>query len=45
MKIKLDKIYMINSYNEREYLSDVIDAYNWIKFVAESPKFEEIFEN
>lgn len=45
LKIKLDKIYMINSYNEREYLDDVIDAYQWIKFVAEAPSPEEIFEN
>lgn len=31
LKSKLDKIYMITSYNEQEYLKDVIDAYGWIK--------------
>ena len=37
MKIKLDKICMINSYNEREYLGDVIDAWAWIKLAGELP--------
>lgn len=45
LKVKLDKIYMINSYNEREYLPDVIDAYSWIKLVAELPSCEDMFEN
>jgi hypothetical protein len=45
MKVKLDKIYMISSYNEREYLPDVIDAWAIIKFVAESPNYLQIFEN
>lgn len=36
---------MINSYNEREYLPDVIDAYHWIKLVVELPSLDAIFEN
>lgn len=43
LKVKLDKIYMINSYNEREYLPDVIDAHAWIKLVVELDKPEEMF--
>ena len=43
LKVKLDKIYMINSYNEREYLSDVIDAHAWIKLVATVDNVEEMF--
>ena len=31
LKSKLDKIYMITSYNEQEYLKDVVEAYGWIK--------------
>ena len=31
LKNKLDKIYMITSYNEQEYLKDVVEAYGWIK--------------
>jgi hypothetical protein len=42
LKIKLDRIYMINGYNEREYLNDVIDAYVWIKLVAELPPAEAL---
>ena len=35
LKSKLDKIYMITSYNEQEYLKDVVEAYEWIRLAAE----------
>lgn len=38
LKHKTDRIYYINSNNEREYLQDVIDAYHWIKLAAEIDK-------
>lgn len=31
MKSKLDKIYQISSYNELEYVDEVLEAYIWIK--------------
>jgi hypothetical protein len=31
MKSKLDKIYQISSYNELEYVDEVLDAVVWIK--------------
>lgn len=43
MKIKLDKIYAINSYNEREYLVDLVDAWAWVKLAAETEAVDQMF--
>lgn len=43
LKVKLDRIYMINNYNESEYKADVIDAWAWIKLTAGLQPVEEIF--
>lgn len=45
LKTKLDKIYMITSYNEQEYLKDVIEAYAWIRLANELPAIEPMFEH
>ena len=37
MKLKLDRFYMISSYNEQEYLPDVVEVYGWIKIANDVP--------
>ena len=44
MKLKLDRLYIISSYNEQEYLSDVIEVYGWVKVANEVP-LNEILVN
>jgi hypothetical protein len=43
MKSKLDKIYQISSYNELEYVPDVLDAYCWIKLANDMEDFKKFF--
>ena len=43
MKSKLDKIYQISSYNELEYVDEVLDVVIWIKLCHEDEEVSKYF--
>lgn len=45
LKNKLDKLYQISSYNELEYVGEVLEAYAWIKLAHEEEDFSKFFAN
>ena len=45
LKTKLDKLYQISTYNELEYVGEVVEAYAWIKLAHTEPTFHEYCAN